>query len=111
MKVHERPRNWRRFYILDERNRPVEVFDAGEWSRWIAENDLVFRRTLLEDSGGTVTTRFRGVSEAGDTALFITRMTGQPGHGNESFGADSLDLALEAHERIVQQLLRTLSGR
>src|SRR5260221_12090209 len=60
---------WGRFYILDATNRPVQVFDRSEWSRWMAENELIFRRTLLQDSGATVTTRFRGVSEPepGDT--------------------------------------------
>lgn len=112
-KSRDHPRKWCRFYTLDERNQPVEVFDPDEWSRWMAANDLVFRRTLLEKSGGMVTTRFRGVSEAApkDTPLFITRVTGLPGHDNESYGAQSLDAALEEHERIVQMLLRELSGQ
>ncbi len=113
MKVRDDTHKWRRFYTLDDRNRPVEVFDPDAWSRWMAENDLVFRRTLLEESGGMVTTRFRGVSEAApkDTPLFITRVTGVPGHDHESYGTQSLEAALEEHERIVQQLLRELSGR
>ncbi|AQV97328.1 MULTISPECIES: hypothetical protein [Cupriavidus] len=114
MKPRHGPQAWRRFYILDEKNRPIEVTDHDEWSRWMAENDLVFRRTLLEQSGGMVTTRFRGVSEAAptDTPLFITRVTGLAGQDNESYGAQTLEAALEEHERIVQQLLRQLlSGR
>lgn len=110
MKVHDRPRACR-LYILDEKNRPVEVFDPDEWSRWISENDLVFRRTLLEESGGMVTTRFRGVSEAADATVFITRVTGLSGHDNESFGTASLDVAMEEHERIVQKLLQELAGQ
>ncbi|MGY2488003.1 hypothetical protein [Cupriavidus sp. CP313] len=113
MKPRHGPQEWRRFYILDEKNRPVQVTDHDEWSRWMADNDLVFRRTLLEQSGGTVTTRFRGVSEAAptDTPLFITRVTGLAEQDNESYGARTLDAALEEHERIVQKLLRQLTGR
>jgi hypothetical protein len=111
MKDPERPRKWRRLYILDEQNRPVEVANPDEWSRWMAENDLVFRRTLLEESGGMVTTRFRGMSDAADGLVFITRVTGLSGHDNESFGAASLDVAMEEHERIVQKLLHELAGR
>ncbi|TPQ30365.1 MULTISPECIES: hypothetical protein [Cupriavidus] len=100
---------WARFYILDERNEPVQVAGHGEWSRWMEENDPVFRRTVLEAAGSTVTTRFRGVSEAApvDTPLFITRVAGaaDPG-GNRSYGASSLQAALAQHERIVQKLLR-----
>jgi hypothetical protein len=104
---------WARFYILDEKNRPVQVTDHDEWSRWVSENDLVFRRTLLEQSGGMVTTRFRGVSEAAptDTPLFITRVTGLDVFGNESYGAPTLEVALEQHEQVVQKLLRELIGR
>ncbi len=74
---------WARFYILNERNEPVQVDDHGEWSRWMEENDPVFRRTVLEAAGSTVTTRFRGVSEAApvDTPLFITRVAGMPDPG------------------------------
>lgn len=108
---HESPK-WRRFYILDEKNRPTEASSRDAWSRWMAENDPVFRRTLLEQSGGMVTTRFRGVSEAAptDTPLFITRVTGLATQQNESYGAHTLEAALEQHERIVQKLLRELSG-
>ncbi|SDC87974.1 hypothetical protein SAMN05216345_104287 [Cupriavidus sp. YR651] len=113
MKPRDDPQKWCRFYILDEKNRPVQVTDQEAWSRWMAENDLVFRRTLLEQSGGVVTTRFRGVSEAApkDTPLFLTRVTGLAGHDNESYGAPTLDAAMEEHERIVQKLLRELSGQ
>ncbi|AEI79908.1 hypothetical protein CNE_2c09360 [Cupriavidus necator N-1] len=113
MKPRQDAQQWRRFYILDEKNRPVQVTDHDEWSRWMADNDLVFRRTLLEQSGGMVTTRFRGVSEAAptDTPLFITRVTGLAEQDNESFGAQTLDAALEEHERIVQKLLRQPTGR
>ncbi len=63
MKSRTIPPTWKRFYVLDEKNRPVEVFDSGVWSRWMSENELIFRRTLLEESGLTVTTRFRGACE------------------------------------------------
>ncbi|OUL73041.1 hypothetical protein [Paraburkholderia hospita] len=107
------PRKRERLYILDEKNRPVEVFDRGEWSRWMSDNDLLFRRTLMEESGATVTTRFRGVSEmgTGEHLLFVTRIAGMPERDNESYGAYTLDEALEQHERIVQKALRTLTGR
>ena len=49
------PPQWERFYILDAKNRPIEMFDRSEWSRWMAENELIFRRTLLEEFGVTVT--------------------------------------------------------
>lgn len=114
MKSRDESPKWRRFYILDKKNRPAQVSDREAWSRWMAENDPVFRRTLLEQSGGTVTTRFRGVSEAAptDTPLFITRVTGlAPPQQNESYGAQTLEAALEQHERIVQKLLRELSGQ
>ena len=42
------------------------MFDRSEWSRWMAGNELIFRRTLLEESDLTVTTRFRGVAEKAD---------------------------------------------
>ncbi|MGH8857177.1 MAG: hypothetical protein ACREXG_04000 [Polaromonas sp.] len=104
---------WGRFYILDAKNRPVQVFNGSQWSRWMAENDLIFRRTLLEDSGVTVTTRFRGVSEPvpRDTPLFVTRVAGMGAHVTESYGSYTLDEALEQHERLVQKLLRALAGR
>jgi len=112
-KSRDDPAKWARFYILDEKNWPVQVADRDAWSRWMAENDLVFRRTLLEQSGGMVTTRFRGVSEAApkDTPLFITRVTGLDAPGNGSYGAPTLEVALEQHEQIVQKLLRELIGR
>ena len=100
---------WARFYILNERNEPVQVADHAKWSRWMEENDPVFRRTVLDTAGSTVTTRFRGVSEAApvDTPLFITRVAGMADPGeNRSYGASSLQAALAQHERIVQQLLR-----
>jgi hypothetical protein len=104
---------WGRFYILDAKNRPFQVFDRSEWSRWMAENELIFRRTLLQDSGATVTTRFRGVSEPEprDTPLFVTRVAGMEARDNKSYGAYTLDEALEQHERMVQKLLRTLARR
>ena len=113
MTSHDGPPKWRRFYILDEKNRPVQVSDSDAWSRWMEENDPVVRRTLLEQSGGVVTTRFRGVSEAAptDTPLFITRVTGLAARDNASYGAQTLEAALEQHEQIVQKLLGKLSGR
>ncbi|MFJ1260608.1 hypothetical protein [Cupriavidus sp. CuC1] len=101
---------WSRFYILDAKNRPVQVLDQGEWSRWMAENELIFRRTLMEDSGVVVTTRFRGVSERApkDTPLFVTRVVGKVAEENESYGAHTLDEALEQHEQLVQKLIRAL---
>ena len=103
------PEAWDRFYVLDERNEPREVADRRAWSRWMEENDPVFRRTVLEASGSTVTTRFRGVSEAApvDTPLFITRVAGMADPAqNRSYGARSLQAALAQHERIVQALLQ-----
>ena len=102
-----------RFYVLDAQNKPVAVFDRSEWSRWMTENELIFRRTLLDESGVTVTTRFRGVSEPEprDTPLFVTRVAGMEARDNKSYGAYTLDEALEQHERMVQKLLRTLAGR
>jgi hypothetical protein len=41
----------------------------------------------------------------------LTRVTGLAEQDNESFGAPTLDAALEEHERIVQKLLRHLTGR
>ncbi|WP_028222869.1 hypothetical protein [Paraburkholderia oxyphila] len=114
MKSRSVPPQSERIYVLDAKNRPVEVFDRSEWSRWMAENDLVFRRTLLEESGVTVTTRFRGVADAktGEPALFVTRITGmQAPEENESYGASTLAEALERHESIVQKILRILTGR
>lgn len=115
MKARDRsPEAWDRFYILDERNEPRQVDGRGEWSRWMEENDPVFRRTVLEASGSTVTTRFRGVSEAApvDTPLFITRVAGMADPAeNRSYGARSLQAALAQHERIVQALLAGARGR
>ena len=78
MKSCSVPPRWECFYVLGEKNRPVEVFDRSEWLRWMTENELIFRRTLLEESGVTVTTRFRGVSETstGEALLFVTRIAG-----------------------------------
>ena len=53
--MDEIPPQCERFYILDAKNTPVEMFDRSEWSRWMAENELIFRRTLLEEFGVTVT--------------------------------------------------------
>jgi hypothetical protein len=114
MKSRSVPPQGERFYVLDAKNRPVEVFDRSEWSRWMAENELIFRRTLLEEFGVTVTTRFRGVAEArtGEPALFVTRIAGmQARDDNESYGASTLDKALDRHERIVQKILRMLTRR
>jgi hypothetical protein len=79
------PPSRERFYVLDAKNRPVEVFDREEWSRWMTENELIFRRTLLDESGVTVTTRFRGVSEAktGEASLFVTRVAGMEARNNK----------------------------
>ncbi|MGF6412132.1 hypothetical protein [Paraburkholderia sp. MM5482-R1] len=113
MKARSVPSSWKRFYVLDAKSRPVEVFDRGEWSRWMTENELVFRRTLLDESGVTVTTRFRGVSEpkTGQVSLFVTRIAGLEARDNTSYGASTLDEALEQHERIVQKILRMLTAR
>jgi len=114
MKSRSVPPPGERFYILDAKNRPVEMFDRSEWSHWMAENDLIFRRTLLEESGVTVTTRFRGVADArtGEPALFVTRVAGMEAQDdNESYGTSTLDQALEQHECIVQKILRMLAER
>jgi hypothetical protein len=113
MKSGTVPRKRKRLYVLDGKNRPVEVFDCSKWTRWMSENDLIFRRTLMEESGVTVTTRFRGVSEAGngEALLFVTRVAGMQERDNESYGARTLDEALEQHERIVQKILHMLTGR
>jgi hypothetical protein len=102
-----------RFYVLDARNRPVAVFDRSEWSHWMTENELIFRRTLLDESGVTVTTRFRGLSEpkTGEASLFVTRVAGMEARDNRSYGARTLDEALEQHERVVQKILRMLTWR
>ncbi|RDK02647.1 hypothetical protein [Paraburkholderia lacunae] len=113
MKSRTVPPRREQFYVLDEKNRPVEVFDSSEWSRWMSENELIFRRTLLEEFGVTVTTRFRGVSKTstGEALLFVTRIAGMQARDNKSYGAGTLDEALEQHERIVQKILRMLTGR
>ena len=114
MRSRSLPPKGERFYVLDTKNRPVEVFDHSEWSRWMAENELIFRRTLLEESGVTVTTRFRGVADtkAGEPALFVTRIAGMEARDdNESYGAGTLAEALERHERIVRKILKSLTGR
>ncbi|MEM5372325.1 hypothetical protein V4C53_40775 [Paraburkholderia azotifigens] len=107
------PRKRKHLYILDGKNRPVEVFDFSEWSRWMSGNDRVFRRTLMEESGVTVTTRFRGASEAGigEAQLFVTGVAGMQEQNNEGLRSNTLDDALEKHERIVQKILRVLTGR
>lgn len=38
MKAPSVPSKCERFCVLDAKNRPVEVFDRAEWSRWTAEN-------------------------------------------------------------------------
>lgn len=103
----------RRFYILDAKDTPVEVFDPSAWSRWMSENELVFRRTVLDESGVTITTRFRGVSNAktGDAWLFVTRIAGTAAPDNQSYAARTLDEALDQHERMLQAILRKLTGR
>ncbi|RKP46076.1 hypothetical protein [Trinickia fusca] len=113
MKSRSVPPRRERLYVLDEKNRPVEVFDRGEWSRWMSENELMFRRTLLEESGVTVTTRFRGVSEASteEALLFVTRVAGLQARDNQSYAARTLVEAMELHERIVQKILRRLIER
>jgi hypothetical protein len=113
MKSCSVPSSRERLYVLDAKNRPVEVLDRSEWSHWIAENELIFRRTLLDESGVTVTTRFRGVSEpkTGEASLFLTRVAGMEARDNRSYGARTLDEALEQHERIVQKIFRMLTGR
>ncbi|MBC8746623.1 MULTISPECIES: hypothetical protein [Paraburkholderia] len=113
MKTRPVPSSSERIYVLDAKNRPVEVFDHGAWSRWMTENELIFRRTLLDESGVTVTTRFRGVSEpkTGEVLLFVTRIAGMEARDNTSYGARTLDEALEQHERIVQKILRMLTAR
>lgn len=113
MKSRAIPPKWERFYVLDEKDKPVEVFDSSEWSRWMSENELTFRRTLLEESGVTVTTRFRGVCETstGEALLFVTRIAGMKTPDNKSYGAGTLEVALEQHERIVKKILRMLTGR
>lgn len=113
MKARSIPSSSERFYVLDAKNRPVNVFDRGEWSRWMTENELIFRRTLLDEYGVTVTTRFRGVSEpkTGDASLFVTRVAGMEARDNRSYGARTLDEALEQHELTVQKILRTLTRR
>ncbi|MGH8760470.1 MAG: hypothetical protein ACREVW_13310 [Burkholderiales bacterium] len=106
------PPRRRRFYILNQKSQPVEVSDRTEWSRWMAGNDRVFRRTLLEESGITVTTRFCGVSEPPprERLLFATRIAGGKCSG-ECYWSWTLDEAMEEHERLVQKLLRIALGR
>jgi hypothetical protein len=113
MKSRSNPLRWKRFYVLDEKDKPVEVFDRSEWSRWMSGNDLIFRRTLLDESGVTVTTRFLGASErsTGEALLFVTRIAGMEVRDSRSYAAGTLDEALEQHERIVQKILRVLTGR
>jgi hypothetical protein len=113
MRSSPSPSSSERFYVLDAKNRPVEVFDRDEWSRWMSENELIFRRTLLDESGVMVTTRFRGVSEptTGKASLFVTRVAGMQARDNKSYGSPTLAEALAQHELIVQKILRMLSGR
>ncbi|MBB5403111.1 hypothetical protein OKW50_007158 [Paraburkholderia youngii] len=113
MKTPPVPSSSERIYVLDAKNRPVEVFDHDAWSRWMMENELIFRRTLLDDYGVTVTTRFRGVSnpKTAEVLLFVTRVAGMQTQDNRSYGARTLNEALEQHERIVQKILRKMTGR
>ncbi|MGU7770622.1 hypothetical protein ACV229_10630 [Burkholderia sp. MR1-5-21] len=113
MKSRSVPPEGRRFYILDAKDTPVEVFDESAWSRWMSENDLVFRRTVLDESGVTITTRFRGVSDAktGDARLFVTRIAGLQVQDNQAFAASTLDEAMDQHEHLLQDILRKLTGR
>jgi hypothetical protein len=113
MTSHSVPSGRERFYVLDAKNRPVEIFDRGEWSRWMTENELIFRRTLLDESGVMVTTRFRGVSQpkTAEASLFVTRVAGMEARDNKSYGARTLNEALEQHELIVRKILRMLTGR
>ncbi|MFL9965552.1 hypothetical protein PQR02_31865 [Paraburkholderia sediminicola] len=113
MNSPSRPSSRERLYVLDAKNKPVEVFDRAEWSRWKTENELIFRRTLLDESGVTVTTRFRGVCEpkTGEASLFVTRVAGMEAGDNKSYGTRTLDEALEQHELIVQKILRMLTRR
>jgi len=48
MKSRSVPATWRRVFIHDAKNLPVEVVDASEWSRWMSGNELPFRRTVLD---------------------------------------------------------------
>jgi hypothetical protein len=41
----------------------------------------------------------------------VTRIAGMKAHDNRSYGARTLGEALEQHERIVQKILRMLTGR
>ncbi|MBN3787037.1 hypothetical protein [Burkholderia sp. Ac-20353] len=113
MKSRSVPPKGRRFYVLDADDVPVEVFDEDAWSRWMSETDLVFRRTVLDDSGVTITTRFRGVADAksADVCLFVTRIAGMAEQENKAFAARTADEALEQHERVLQEILRKLTGR
>jgi len=79
------------------------VFDKSEWSRSTSESELMFRRTLLEESGVTVTTHSCGVFEmsAGEALLFVTRIAGMQARDNRSYRARALIEALERHERNV----------
>ncbi|AOJ65242.1 hypothetical protein WJ32_22315 [Burkholderia ubonensis] len=108
------PPKGRRLYILDAKDTPVEVFDHDAWSRWMAENELVFRRTVLDESGVMITTRFRGMSDAksGEALLFVTRVAGMAdAQDNQGYAASTLDAALEQHERLLQDIFRKLIGR
>jgi hypothetical protein len=64
-------------------------------------------------TGPRFTTRFRGVSEpkTGEGSLFVTRVAGMEARDNKSYGARTLDEALEQHELIVQKIVRMLTGR
>jgi len=103
MKSRSVPTTWRRFFVLGAKNLPVEVVDRSEWSRWMSEHELLFRRTVLDESGVTVTTRFRSMSEArtGEAVLFVTRISGMGAGDNKSYATRTLDEARTQHERVL----------
>lgn len=95
-----------RFYVLDAQNRPVAVFDRSEWSRWMTENELIFRRTLLDESGVTVTTRFRGLSEpkTGEASLFVTPLAGMDAGDNSEAQGSFIPSSRSTNPRLLQPL-------
>jgi hypothetical protein len=78
MKSGSGPSRRERFYVLDAKSRHVELFGRAEWSRWMTENELIFRCTLLDKAGVTVMARFRCVlePEPGEVSLFVTCVVG-----------------------------------
>jgi hypothetical protein len=98
MKPSSVPR--KRLYILDGKNRPVEVFDFSEWSHWMSENDDLSAHLY----GGTRRDNHDPLprcvrNEYWRCLLFVTRVAGMQERDNESYGARALDEALEQHER------------